>query len=610
MKKDKFVETINSYKYKNMLSVIPLFNIFMKLKKKNKIAYVQLFLHEYYGVEDDKLTDLFLYHLNTPSYMILFRVIMSRNIFSLISYLKYNDEQINYFEDELSPKQYLTISKRHINHLKSMLYEIPFEHKSDYLIDTMEWALRKRAIYEDTSFTLIAYKMYIAFGYENCVDILNHKYGDLDYEMLYYLVVNLDTKNGSKPLLRKLLFENKKDCNNLFKQMLNGNFQDLFIHFAYFYNEFEYFINRLGTKMNKEKISALFQGRYIPSHVEAASITGDVFNDMIESYQHRYDLLDADEEKIIEINIDIYNSYLKTKYASSIPQIDIVLDNEYISEILDLSDSRNLVMGYRAGNCFRINGDAAILFRQFLKSEHMRLVSISTLEHKDFAMMLVQRNGNILIAQGIEVSKYAPKGILGRELYETCRSTLKQMMEYMNDNGDNIVGTIIGATNEHVTKYNHDVLPFLVTPILEYSGSYYNGVYNYQCLLDLKTGCNINSMKSYIPVTRYFDKRPTVKRRTGSNYMGDFFSLEKTIIGLRYQRMKVQGIEELQKSLSYVGELSCSCNKDWYLILYKDGTIDGFIDSNDPRAQEEYDKELSAFQSYVNDLIVKRKVKQ
>ena len=36
MKKDKFVETINSYKYKNMLSVIPLFNIFMKLKKKNK----------------------------------------------------------------------------------------------------------------------------------------------------------------------------------------------------------------------------------------------------------------------------------------------------------------------------------------------------------------------------------------------------------------------------------------------------------------------------------------------------------------------------------------------------------------------------------------------
>lgn len=81
MKKDKFVETIKSYKYKNMLSVIPLFNIFMKLKKKNKIAYVQLFLHEYYGVEDDKLTDLFLYHLNTPSYMILFRVIMSRNIF-------------------------------------------------------------------------------------------------------------------------------------------------------------------------------------------------------------------------------------------------------------------------------------------------------------------------------------------------------------------------------------------------------------------------------------------------------------------------------------------------------------------------------------------------
>ena len=113
--------------------------------------------------------------------------------------------------------------------------------------------------------------------------------------------------------------------------------------------------------------------------------------------------------------------------------------NDIHPELLSLSNPRNLTHGYRAGNCFRINGDASILFSQFLDSDHMRILSFSTQEHKDYAMVLLMRNGNTLIAQGIETSKWVPSELTGKKLYDVTKESLKQIMDYMNNNGDEIV---------------------------------------------------------------------------------------------------------------------------------------------------------------------------
>lgn len=607
-KKDRVIRKIKKYKYKNMLSLIPLFNLFMKLRKEKNITYIKIFLEEYYGIDSNELSELFFHQLVGSSYICLFNIVTYRNIYALISYLKYNAEIINNI-NELTPEQYLTIPRRYINKIVNMLEKLPSKHSDEYLTLELEWLIKKTPIYSKTAYILVAYKMFIAFGYESSLEILNNVYGNIDYEMLYYLIVDLNVKNGAKPLLQRLLFQNKKEYNNLFRQMINGSFKDLFIHFSYFYNEFDYFVSRLGSKMNKEKIISLLKERYIPNHIEVPGITGDVLDDMVDSYRHRYDLQDTKESEIIKKNIDIYRQYLKGKYLSSIPQINIALDNGYISEILDLDDSRNLVMGYRAGNCFRINGDAAILFKQFLSSEHMRLVSISTLSYKDFAMMLVMRNGNVLIGQGIEVSRYAPKDIQGKDLYDTCKSTLKQLMDYMNSNGDCIVATIIGATNEHVTRYNNQLLPFLVSPILENLGDYYNGIYNYQCLLNLREHCDIKSMKTYIPTMRYLDKRPSIIRRIDGHYKEDYFVIEKIIIGLRFQKMEKEGLESVRNSLMHTGEVYCACNKDWYIVLYQDGTIDSFIDSCDSRAWEEYINERNALNNYKKNKVKTKRYK-
>ena len=120
---------------------------------------------------------------------------------------------------------------------------------------------------------------------------------------------------------------------------------------------------------------------------------------------------------------------LKKKTKTSIPKTDIHSYGDYTFEMIPLNDVRNLVMGYRAGNCFRINGDAFILFNNFLISPHMRLLSISTDEYKDFGMVLLMRNGNVLISQGIETSKRVPNNLLGEKLYMAVKYAVKEIMD-------------------------------------------------------------------------------------------------------------------------------------------------------------------------------------
>ena len=355
--------------------------------------------------------------------------------------------------------------------------------------------------------------------------------------------------------------------------------------------------------MSKNKVKSLLEERFLSKNVTIPEITGDILEDMLSSYYCKYDVLDTSEEEIHNKNFDIYNEFLRRKYKSSIPMIGFKNIDQYLCEIVSLSDPRNLVLGYRSGNCFRINGDASVLFRNFLKSEHMRLISVSTLENKDFAMMLVMRNGNVLIGQGIEISKWVPLSIRGKKLYDTCRLVLREMMEYMNSLGDEIVATIIGSSNSNVSEYNNQVLPFLINPILENDSNYYNGIYNYQCLLDISEGKSLSDIKLYVPSVRYLDKRELVLERYNSVYSGidnNYREIEKRLIALRYLRSKKEGNFEFYLRLSNFKEIYTCCNRDWYLTLFDDGTIDGFVVDDDERAREEYERALKNI--YTNKL--------
>lgn len=598
-----------------ILDTLKLLSILIKIKKKNDIEYIKIFIKEYYSINNnfpDSFYELILNKLNNNTQEI-FNIVKTRNIYKLISYLIHNSEDINGLDNIMTPNQYYIVSKKSINKIINYLKKLEIKSVNNELDKKMNkeaiWILKKNPNYSEQEYRLIAYKLILSIGLDNSLELLNGQYGEIDYEKIHFLFSRLNVKEELseefKAVLNNLLFNNKKDFSNITRQMISGNFIELFLNFDYFYNNFSYFINKLGAKMNKTKIKNLLNERYLTKNVLNPEITGDVFDDMLSSYYHKYDFLDIKEKEVIDKNIMIYNEFLKSKYKSSIAQIDTFKDDIYICEVLNLSDPRNLVLGYRAGNCFRINGDAALLFRSFLKGEHMRLVSISTIEYKDFAMMLVMRNGNVLIGQGIEVSKRVPKEIQGKKLYDVCRKVLREIMEYMNKNGDNIVATIIGSSNSNVSKYNSQILPFLINPILDSNNTFYNGIYNYQCLLDISEGKSLNDIKIYIPSIRYLDKREDILRRIKGEYTSDntYMEIEKRLIyfrGLRFFKMdNIEKYSLYEKLLSH-NEVYTVCNKDWYITLFDDGEIDGFLLDYDERAKEEYDGELANIRCYLD----------
>ena len=109
--------------------------------------------------------------------------------------------------------------------------------------------------------------MYLSIGLDNSLELSEEKYGKINYEQIHFMFSKLNTKDSKEDfeqqLFNNFLFDNKKDPNNITRQILNGSFKELFLNFDYFYNNFSYFINQLGIKMSKNKVKALLNERYL-----------------------------------------------------------------------------------------------------------------------------------------------------------------------------------------------------------------------------------------------------------------------------------------------------------------------------------------------------------
>lgn len=618
----KYLGNIDSNKI-TLLNLLKVFSYLLKIKKLENIEYLKVFIEIYFTLEKELPQDfyeLLLKKITKNNYLDIFNILIERNIYSLISYLKYNQENTYYLKEIITPCEYYQVPKKLINKIIELLKQLNLKNNNPGLVnlvkDKTPWALKRNPTYQEFEYIIIAYKMYLSIGFNNTLELLTNKYGNVDYEIIFYLFNKLDTlefDSNNKQIFIDFLFNNKKDISNTMKQVLNGELKELFLNFDYFYNNFNYFISKLGTKIPKNKLKKLLEERYVSKSLESPDLTADILEDMLFSYYHKYDYFDTSEEEIYKRNFDVYNEFLRKKYTSSIPMIDSIDKEPYICEIISLSDPRNLVLGYRAGNCFRINGEASILFKNFLKSPDMRLVSISTREYKDFAMMLIFRNGNVLIGQGIEVSKFAPDNIKGEKLYNVCREVLKELMEYMNFQGDSIVATIIGASNANVSSYNNQILPFLINPILENKNNFYNGIYNYQCLLDIYEGKSLSDIKLYKPDVKYLDKRDKILRRNhlDLNFSdSEFFEFEKRIVSLNYLRSQIEGNFKFFLNSYGHSEVYESCNKDWYIKVFDDLEIDSFLIEDDERARIEYENELTYIKEFIIPSLSKKKLKK
>ena len=550
---------------------------FFKLSKQDQLIFLKEYFTQKYDLKEilsEQFYDLLLKKIEKD----IGFLITNKDIYQIIVEIKGLTTINEILKMEITPTQYFEIQNKKVLQLKSMLEKLSKEYKENNLdkmfAKEMIYFLANHACFTETECYILAYKLYLTIGFENAKELIEQRYGEVSFKTLYFLFNGIDTKNvkiqKGIPILKEefvnFFFTNKKSLENTMHLLLEGYYKNIYLNFPYFYQNFEIFQKKLGNKMPKTKVESLLEERFKCSFYP--EISGDILLDFKPSFQSKYQFYSFSEKEITKLNYEFYEKNIKKQYLSTIPQINYRTQDGLTCEIISKSSSRNLVIGYRTGSCFRINGDASILFSKAMISKHYRVLSVSTSKEKDIAMCLLVRNGNVIVIQGIEISKSYQTMEMRAKIYEAIRETMQELIEKMNTERDSILAILIGNSNENVTDFSQRPLSFRITPIkspeenLEY---FYDGFHFPQSILVMNKNANLNNIKLYVPTIEYYDNREEILHwQKGEDYNYYYYFIQKRLAKISFEaNVQLRRIE----AQSTHKEEEIYCNKDWYLIV-------------------------------------------
>ena len=561
---------------------------FVLLRSRNKIDIIK-------GLFDSLMNDTFyqlvLDRINKSDLKFI-SVLRTCDIYKIINYLK----EIDTYIDNMNPVDYFNIPTRYIKKIVEKLDQlVEVNTLNDNLKTESIILLARKGHRTIKEVNTIAYKLYLSIGLDNTLELLNGYYGDVSYQTIFHMFNEINTSNDEvNSIFVNFLFSNKKDDNNVMRKILGGKANGLFLNFSYFRDNLVKYVNILGENMALSRVLLLLNDRYTSSDPFHPNITGDISSDMVSSYKNRYEYRTDSENDIKSSNINFYEENIMGNYISSIPDY-MVTDEELCCETISRNDPKLLVIGYRTNNCFRMNGEAFILFKKAIKCKHMRVLVISTKEKKDIAMVLLGRNGNVLIGQGIEISVSFRNKEYREKIYNITKKFMKELMNEMNRNGDEIVATIMGNSNANVMEFNSSLLPFRITPIIDNSlnDNYYNGFNHYQYLLDLYDNKTLCDIKLYTPSKEYYGARKSV-----SYFNGKYLNIEAERIIFSISCQANTQIRRIT-SLSKHDMVEIYFNDDWYVIVLDNGEIESACLDYDTRARYEYNACLDSLKNKI-----------
>ena len=561
---------------------------FVLLRSRNKIDIIK-------GLFDSLMNDTFyqlvLDRINKSDLKFI-SVLRTCDIYKIINYLK----EIDTYIDNMNPVDYFNIPTRYIKKIVEKLDQlVEVNTLNDNLKTESIILLARKGHRTIKEVNTIAYKLYLSIGLDNTLELLNGYYGDVSYQTIFHMFNEINTSNDEvNSIFVNFLFSNKKDDNNVMRKILGGKANGLFLNFSYFRDNLVKYVNILGENMALSRVLLLLNDRYTSSDPFHPNITGDISSDMVSSYKNRYEYRTDSENDIKSSNINFYEENIMGNYISSIPDY-MVTDEELCCETISRNDPKLLVIGYRTNNCFRMNGEAFILFKKAIKCKHMRVLVISTKEKKDIAIVLLGRNGNVLIGQGIEISVSFRNKEYREKIYNITKKFMKELMNEMNRNGDEIVATIMGNSNANVMEFNSSLLPFRITPIIDNSlnDNYYNGFNHYQYLLDLYDNKTLCDIKLYTPSKEYYGARKSV-----SYFNGKYLNIEAERIIFSISCQANTQIRRIT-SLSKHDMVEIYFNDDWYVIVLDNGEIESACLDYDTRARYEYNACLDSLKNKI-----------
>lgn len=440
--------------------------------------------------------------------------------------------------------------------------------------------------------TILAYKLYYIFGYENTIEFLNGRFGNINLELLDKLLNQCDVKNVEfqkinstyEPIINQDLIQfligEKKDNNTTIKRIFRGELNLLINEFSNLYNNFERFQKIIGKKVHLNKLIPLLEENPFMLLPNEYKLTKDIIDNVIKSYGY-IDVFDnnnissADKKECVIEACNFYHNYLEKRVVSSIPRVLGTIKNNYKYEVLRLDDPVIMTLGYQTGCCFRLNGVSKEFLKYCSDSVFARVIVIKNEMNEICAMIPIIRNGNVIAGNSIERNSKGNDD----KIYETLKCAFDHILKISKQYEEkHIVACCVTDLHSNVSKFSNKAINSKIFPIT--NNSFYTNYDSQTYIISSLENKTENDFEFYVPDAIYTDERPDILvYHWRMKDKETKIEVEKRVKSIAY---KLNISEENFYFANYI-----VCSEDWYLKVSYDG-IQGHCLQKDVRAIEEF----------------------
>lgn len=581
---DRFKSGLQNFNY---ATLIELQTIIYSIDDNNATMLMQLFfkniLNFESGVEQRYLRSMVFYFRKLNETTAKLFAITKMKPFSIINYLNtgvINEDLDKMFDDQITIEQYQKVNIKKLNRIETLLKKLCVND------DTVNHI-------QDKWIIIFSYKLYLIFGYENSIELLSGRFGNLNYHTLTQLLNKCDVKsvkfqvtnNSYEPILNQEFIQffigEKKDNNTTIKRMLRGELDIIKDEFSNLYNHFDRFQHAIGNKIHLNKLLPLLQENPFLLLPNEYKLTRDIISNIIKSYKYSDVIgenvnINANSKECVIEACNFYHNYLEKRVVSTIPRVIGKTEDNYSYEVLKLDDPVIMTLGYQTGCCFRLNGQSKEFLRYCSESIYARVIVIKNEAGEICSMIPIIRNGNVIVGNSIETNSKGDN----RKVYHALERAYDDILKISSDYEEQPVIACL-VSNLHSNCHSNRAVNQKIYPIREHS--FYTNYDSQTFIVSIQENKSERDFELYTPDAIYFDERPEILvYHRGMNNVTEKADVEKRIKSIQYRLHQSDN-----EYIYFLGTRYIVCSEDWFLTVGYDGINGEYIDK-DPRTLAEF----------------------
>ena len=517
-----------------------------------------------------------------------------RIIDEIIGYILSNDidnykiyYSINYHE---KVEDYIAKGKFDIDKLAKINVDVLRETKKSNVVKLINMLSEKNIVIDDRIKNALIKMVYI-LGYDNIKKIIDY---DKNLKSIFssFYIINLEKYDNHKKesFINLFMGDNINDPNNLINTIYNDKYDLIKNNLNAVFNGWDSIMIRFKNQNLKTKTAFIYEllseSKYVLNPDEI-KLEGKIIDTCVDNKQ----FVSNNSSQVIERLRYLYKE-MKHNYQKTIPYVSGIYGN-YSYEMLLADDPTLFIVGSNTKCCFKVYGDADSFIKYCVENKNARVLVIRDKRNDICAMAPMYRNGNLVVVNSIESNNVKDLSYM-KEMFDILKRAGDEIIDISDKNEpeeEHISAVIIGNYKNQIDKFlNYEKAESLsnskTEPLVE---NLYTNVKN--CYFVSKSS-NYDSSKvhRFEPPNLYSDPRSDVLE----------LEVEEINDGVRNIINSI-AYESKEKMISLENAYRVTFNKDWYIILNKDYTVESEIVGNDERARIEYVSYLMAIVEFANE---------